>query len=115
MRWNAFEYKKAWDTLYQSCDPETRETADRRLDFVKDHGNGSRPPITKHLDDGIFELRAKDARFLFYFPGLKNFVFVHGLIKKRGNVPPEDIKLARKRRAEIRALKVDLDAIANQI
>jgi len=113
MRWTALQYNNAWDNLYKSCDSETQETADRRLDFVKDHGNASRAPITKHLDDGIFELRAKDARFLFYFHGLQKFVFVHGLIKKRGNVPPEDIRLAQKKRDDIRTRRVDLDAIAN--
>jgi phage-related protein len=113
MQWSALQYNKAWDILYESCDTETQETADRRLDFVKDHGNASRQPITRHLDDGIFELRAKDARFLFYFADLQRFIFVHGLIKKRGNVPPEDIKFAKKQRTEIRALKVNLDAISH--
>ena len=29
------------------------------MDVLAEHGNGLREPYSKHLDDGIFELRAK--------------------------------------------------------
>jgi phage-related protein len=111
MVWSALQFNQAWDTLYGSCEQDTQETADRRLDFLQEHGNQSRAPISKHLVDGIFELRAKDARFLYYFGDLQTIIFVHGLVKKRGDVPPADIKIAKDRRTYIKALKVDLDAI----
>lgn len=114
MIWSAYQYREVWDDLYNGCDAETRETADRRLDFLQEQGNNSRPPISKHLDDGIFELRAKHARFLFYFSDLRSIVFVHAIIKKRSNVPREDIEIAKNRRTAIRTRKVKLNALANQ-
>src|ERR1700722_13631439 len=102
MPWSAYQYRRVWDDFYESCDQETQETADRRLDFLQDHGNSSRPPISRHLDDGIFELRAKDARFLFYFSDLRSIVFVHAILKKRSGVPREDIEIAKDRRRDVR-------------
>jgi phage-related protein len=113
MSWSAIQFNNAWDSLYNACDSDTQEMADRRLDYLREHGNAARAPMSKHLADGIFELRAKDARFLYYFGNLRTIIFVHGLVKKQRNVPPADIRIAKERRAKAQAQKVDLDAIAN--
>ena len=103
MLWSAKQYDCIWDTFYGSCDSDTQEKIDQRLAFLLQRGNQSGEPVTKHLDDGIFELRAKNARLLFYFGGSRTVVFVHALTKKRSNVPRADINLAKQRRAEIGA------------
>lgn len=102
--WTPLEYKTVFTDLYnQFCDdPDTQATIASRFDRLLEIGNLARDPISKHLDDGIFELRAKDARFLFYFGDNRTIVFVHAIIKKRNDVPPGDIELAKKRRKEIR-------------
>ena len=96
--WTPFQFGGVWDSFYESCNEETQETIDRRLDFLLEKGNQAREPISKHLSDGIFELRAKDARFLYYFAPEKAIVFVHCIIKKRSDVPQGDIDLAKERR-----------------
>src|ERR1700737_1689000 len=113
MFWRALQYRRVWDDAYGSCDADTQETAGRRLDFLQEYGNQSRPPISKHLDDGIFELRAKDVGFLFYFADLQTIVFVHAIVKKRRDVPRTDIQLAKSRREEIKARRVNLSDLSN--
>lgn len=99
--WKASEYDKAFTELYDSCDLDTQGTVDHRFGTLLEKGNLARAPVSKPLEDGIFELRAKDKRFLFYFRPDRTIVFVHGITKKRGDVPRADINLAKKRRAEI--------------
>ena len=112
MTWTALQYKRAWDELYAKCDLDAQATADQRLETLRQRGNLCRRPITANLRDGIFELRAKDARFLFYFGSLgRTVVFVHGLIKKQGNVPPRDIEQARYNRALAEAQEAKLDVV----
>src|ERR1700679_3282653 len=101
MPWSANQWGKIWDATYASCDKDTQDLLDVRLDILKERGNLSGRPVTAPLEAGIFELRAKDARLLFYFGEERDIIFVHGIIKKTRSVPPADIKLAKKRREEI--------------
>ena len=98
MLWKPKQYRQSWDDFYASCDEDTQNTLDYRFDQLIEKGFQSRPPISKKLRDGIFELRGKDARALFYFGSDRSIVFVHGVIKKRGNVPVREIDLAIKRK-----------------
>jgi phage-related protein len=86
---------------------------DRRLDFLQEHGNLSGRPVSAALGDGIFELRANQARMLFYFGTKHDIIFVHCLIKKTRRVPREDIELAKKNRAKISMHELKTNAIAN--
>lgn len=113
MLWAAYQYGTIWDDLYSSCDEDTQCTIDHRLDALREKGNQAREPISKHLEDGIFELRAKDKRFLFYFSEGRSVVFVHGFIKKRNEVLRAHIEKAKQRRDEIRRWGLKLDAIEN--
>lgn len=71
---------------------------------LQEKGTELRSPYTKHLDDGIFELRAKQgnnttrALFFFYLEG--RIVFTNGFIKKTQKTPPAQIELAKKYRAD---------------
>ena len=100
--WEAWQLGSVWDSFYASCDSDTQEALDRRLDQLLEKGNLCKAPVTKYLDDGIFELRAKKARVLFYFGPEKTIVFVHAIIKDRSAVARKDINLAIKRRALIK-------------
>lgn len=94
---------------------------DARLDQLKEKGNQARRPISAHLEDGIFELRAKKARMLFYFGevivGKNNkqraVIFIHSLFKDTRKIPREDINLAKKRRNEILTMGGKINALPN--
>lgn len=78
-----------------------------------EHGNLSGRPVSAPLGDGIFELRANETRLLFYFESGQRIVFVHYLLKKTRRVPQSAIRLAKDRRAIIRAQGVCINAIPN--
>lgn len=113
MIWSAYQYDGVWDITYAMCDDATQELLDRRYVFLREHGNLSERPVSAPLGDGIFELRANNARMLFYFGLVRAIVFVNCFIKKTRKVSPEDIKLAKKRRTEILTEKVKLNALPN--
>lgn len=93
--WTPKQYLQVWDTFYAQCDEATQITLDFWLDQLIDKGNLCREPISKSLDGQIFELRAKQARVLFYFGPERSLIFVHALIKKRSSVPRRDIEMAQ--------------------
>ena|ERR1700734_2791118 len=111
--WTAWQYRQVWSNLYDKCDEATQLKLDIHLSLLKEKGNLSRRPISALLDDGIFELRAKSARMLFYFGIMRTIVFVHCLFKDTRVVPREDIKLAQRRRSEIQRTKERLNALPN--
>jgi phage-related protein len=111
--WTAWQYRQVWDDLYGQCDEDTRIMLDYRLDFLKEKGNQSRRPISALLDDGIFELRAKSARMLFYFGDARRIIFAHCIFKTTSKVPRGDIELAQRRRSEIKRTKEKLNALPN--
>lgn len=96
IQWTPLQVQGAWDSLFNACDQDTQETLLRRLDFLIERGNTAREPISKSLGKGLFELRAKNARALFYFGPNRTIIFVHGLIKKRMDIPKRDIEMALK-------------------
>lgn len=62
-------------------------------------------PLVRPLGDGLFEVRTSlpdktIARVLFCFHKGELFA-LHGFIKKTRATPPEDLQLARKRKAEV--------------
>jgi phage-related protein len=62
-------------------------------------------PLVRPLGGGLFEVRTNladrtTARTLFCFHQGELFA-LHGFIKKSRAAPPEDLKLARKRKAEV--------------
>src|SRR5436189_4106481 len=62
-------------------------------------------PLVRPLGDGLFEVRTglpdkTISRVLFCFHGGELFV-LHGFIKKSQQIPAADLKIARKRKAEV--------------
>lgn len=72
------------------------------LVILQEKGNMLREPYSKHLDDGIFELRCKlgsdIVRILYFFFYEGKIVLTNGFVKKRNKTPEEEIKLAKVRR-----------------
>ena len=74
------------------------------LEVLAEKGNLLREPYSKHLVDGIFELRCKTAgntaRLLYFFYERRIVVVTNGFIKKTQKTPSKEIKLAKTRRKE---------------
>jgi phage-related protein len=76
----------------------------RSLEVLSEKGNALREPYSRHLSDGIFELRCKVAtdivRLLYFFHEGKLIVVTNGFVKKSQKTPPKEIALAKKRRKD---------------
>ena len=74
------------------------------LSILQEKGNTLREPYSKHLDDGIFELRCKVGsnitRVLYFFYYEGKIILTNGFVKKTQKTPPEEIRLAKERRAD---------------
>lgn len=74
------------------------------IEILSVNGSRLREPYSKHLIDGIFELRAKvgsnNSRVLYFFVVGKRIVITNGFIKKTQKTPKSEIELAKKYRNE---------------
>lgn len=74
----------------------------RNLLLLEEYGNNLRLPYSRHLDDGIFELRTQSAgnttRILYFFVVDKEIIVTNGFTKKTQKTPPLEIELAKKYR-----------------
>ncbi len=90
------------DTFIDSIDNKMKAKILMGIRLLKENGNQLREPYTKHLEDGIFELRAKVgndiSRVLYFFVIGRKIVFTNGFIKKTQKTPRKEIELAKKYR-----------------
>jgi len=74
------------------------------IDMLETRGSSLREPYSKHLNDGIFELRAQVgsdiSRVLYFFMVGQKVVLTHGFIKKTQKTPPSEIDRAKQYRNE---------------
>lgn len=74
------------------------------LELLELHGNMLREPYSKHLEDGIFELRSKVSsnitRILYFFVIGQKIILTNRFVKKSQKTPKKEINLAKKRRNE---------------
>lgn len=88
----------------QSLDIKMRAKMLRTVLMLKENGFELREPQSKHLDDGIFELRAKVgsdiSRVLYFFVIGKKAILTNGFIKKTQKTPPGEIEKAKAYRKE---------------
>lgn len=72
------------------------------LELLRERGHELRRPIADCLQDQLYELRIKqhgvNYRIIYFFHGREMVVLSHGFKKKQSKVPPDEIRLAMKRR-----------------
>lgn len=72
------------------------------LEILQEKGTFLREPYSKHLDDGIFEIRGKVGsditRILYFFYHDGKIILTNGFYKKTQKTPSRELKLAKKRR-----------------
>ena len=92
------------EEFINSLDVKMRAKVYGMLSILQDKGNMLREPYSKHLDDGIFELRCKVGsnitRVLYFFYYEGKIVLTNGFVKKTQKTPPGEIELAKERRTD---------------
>lgn len=83
----------------------------RTIALLRENGTDLREPYSKHLVDGIFEIRAKVgsdvSRVLYFFVIGQRVVLTNGFVKKTQKTPKNEIELATKYRNEYLNRKKD--------
>lgn len=74
------------------------------LSVLQEKGNMLREPYSKHLEDGIFEIRGKVgsdiSRVLYFFYHNGKIIITNGFVKKTQKTPKREIETAKKYRKE---------------
>jgi len=76
----------------------------RTIELLANNGNELREPHSKHISEGIFELRAKVgsdiSRVLYFFFVGNKVILTNGFIKKTQKTPASEIEKAKRYRDE---------------
>ena len=92
------------EDFINSLDKKLRAKFYRMIQMLKENGPNLREPYSKHLQDGIFELRPTVAtnavRVLYFFFIERRIVITNGFIRKTQQTPSSEIKIAQKYRDE---------------
>ena len=87
-----------------SLDKKMRAKVLDTVALLQDNGYELREPYSKHLSEGIFELRVKFGsditRVLYFFYIGRHIILTNGFIKKTRRTPPGEIEKAKKYRAD---------------
>lgn len=94
----------ALETIRSISDPKLKAKVFRSLKLLETFGNQLGEPDTKHLRNGIYELRTKQGsnifRNLFFYHKGQVVVVTNGFIKKTQKTPEPEITLAERRRSD---------------
>lgn len=94
------------EEFMNSLDIKMRAKMIGLLELLEEKGIQLREPYSKIIEDGIFEIRCKVGNnisrvlYFFYFEG--KIVLTNGFVKKTQKTPTEEIKLAKKYRADFK-------------
>ena len=94
------------EEFMNSLDIKMRAKMIGLLELLEEKGMQLREPYSKMIEDGIFEIRCKVGSnisrvlYFFYFEG--KIILTNGFIKKTQKTPTEEIKLAKKYRADFK-------------
>lgn len=74
------------------------------INILQEYGNALREPYSKHLDDGIFEIRSKVGNsisrvlYFFYYDG--KIILTNGFVKKSQKTPKAELEKAKSYRKD---------------
>jgi len=102
--WQIIFYEKSDGTspLYnfiETLTPKLSAKIYRDIGILQEYGNANLAPYSKHLVDGIFELRTKQGnnitRILYFFYIGNLIVLTNGFLKKTAKTPAKELLLAK--------------------
>lgn len=87
-----------------SLDLKMRAKMFREIDLLVDNGPELRLPHSRPIEDGIFELRAKQgsdiSRVMYFFFVGRKAILTNGFVKKTNKTPKSEIILAKEYRKD---------------
>ena len=87
-----------------SVDKKMRSKISMEIKLLEEYGTQLRLPYSEHLNDGIYELRAKSGsnitRVLYFFYYEGRIIMTHGFVKKTQKTPPNEIAKAKQYRKD---------------
>ena len=88
------------DFLEQIKDKLIKEKTVKNIYKLSELGNGARMPLSRHVEDGIFELRTKQGnnidRIFYFFVFGNKIIMTNGYIKKQEKIDNTELKRAKK-------------------
>ena len=88
----------------KSLEPKMKKKMSELIFALERFGTKLRAPYSKHIQDGIFELRAQVgtdiSRALYFFYVGDKAIITNGFVKKTPKTPPNEIEKARFYRAD---------------
>lgn len=95
--------KPAKDFLI-SLDNKMRAKMASMISLLQENGYNLREPYSKHLSEGIFELRAKVGsditRVMYFFYIDRRVILTNGFVKKTKKTPSKELEKAKKYRQD---------------
>ena len=88
------------EEFLDSVNPKMRAKIFGLLGILQEKGNMLKEPYSKHLDDGIFELRCKFGSDITRVLYEGKIILTNGFIKKTQKTPKEEIQIAKDRRKD---------------
>lgn len=92
------------ENFIRGLDVKMKAKIFRIVDMLEENGPTVRFPYSEHLEDGIFEIRAKQgndiSRVLYFFCVGQKIILTNGFVKKTQKTPHGEIVLAKKYRAD---------------
>ena len=83
-----------------SLDKKLRAKLADTIMILQDNGYELREPYSKHISEGIFELRAKQGsdttRVMYFFYVDRHIILTNGFIKKTQKTPQSEIEKAKR-------------------
>ena len=87
-----------------SLDKKLRAKLADTIMILQDNGYELREPYSKHISEGIFELRAKQGsditRVMYFFYVDRHLILTNGYIKKTQKTPQSEIEKAKRYRSD---------------
>lgn len=91
------------EEFIDSLEPKMRAKVFGRLELLEEHGNRLGMPYSRHLEDGIYEVRTSQGsnitRVLYFFTVGNRILLTHGFVKKTQLTPKREIERAKRIRA----------------
>ncbi len=92
------------EKFIRSLEDETVAKVLRVFDLLEKFGHALKMPHSKHVKEGIFELRirgSQEVRFFYFFHKTKIIFVLYGFMKKSQKIPDNHLKTALSRKKEI--------------